>query len=247
MTPDNKNLLNQFKDAGNELRQEMFALAGQKRPLSDAELDRFKAVVDWFNSDVVKIACAKTRLAEFGFGVNVREERSLDSRTALKLSLEAGQKRARDYLLQCGADQGARDAEDGSTALHIAVQERSIELVDILLSQGHDPFAKDHKGNTPLFYAAVDTKCKNAVVVERMLRQGADANVTEGNGKTVREMVRNIAQSSAKTKEDMDIFDRVKSWVAYTPLAEALALRPHKKSLAPAVAASSVPFTPGIG
>jgi ankyrin repeat protein len=83
-----------------------------------------------------------------------------------------GDKSAVQALLRQKADVNAQQI-DGTSALHWAVESNDLELVDLLVRNGAKPGAANKAGATPLLLA---TENGNAVMIERLLVAGADAN-----------------------------------------------------------------------
>jgi ankyrin repeat protein len=79
---------------------------------------------------------------------------------------------------------GPKDVEmNGMTALHQAVDRNDVSAVERLLNEGADVHARTRFDATPLWIAASNG---NGVIVERLLRAGADAKTMKAaNGETV--------------------------------------------------------------
>src|SRR5712691_1169388 len=85
-----------------------------------------------------------------------------------------GDRAAVRTLLQQRADVNAPQA-DGATALHWAVYRNDLEIAGLLIQAGARVTAANREGATPLSLASING---NAVMIEKLLRAGADPNVS---------------------------------------------------------------------
>jgi ankyrin repeat protein len=75
----------------------------------------------------------------------------------------------------------------GDTALHMAAAGFQYEIVQTLIDQGADCSARNRRGAQPLHYAAdsnVWNPVAQAATIDRLMRAGADPNVTDKSGVT---------------------------------------------------------------
>ena len=101
-------------------------------------------------------------------------------------------------LLQHGADLRRRD-ESGRTPLHYAAG-LGASAVEMLLAKGALVNAQADDGRTPL-HVAVDRGSVSAV--EALLRAGADAELSDGQGRTAHDLLPKASQLD--TEEDTSI------------------------------------------
>uniref|UniRef100_A0A914D403 Uncharacterized protein n=1 Tax=Acrobeloides nanus TaxID=290746 RepID=A0A914D403_9BILA len=87
-----------------------------------------------------------------------------------------------ELLLKHGADIEIQD-KDGWTSLMEAVLYKRISIVRYLLEQGSDPNRKDNRDKTALHHAALNLK-DNKLIVELLLKHGADINIQDKDGWT---------------------------------------------------------------
>ena len=93
--------------------------------------------------DDLKRALARIRRAGFFEGWNA------DGETPLMIAATVDARRALEYLVERGADTGARNGQ-GETLLHLAARKKARKAVDELVRRGADVNAKDDGGTTPL-------------------------------------------------------------------------------------------------
>lgn len=102
--------------------------------------------------------------------------------TALQLAAYFGHANAVGFLLDRGADVGARSTNEmANTALHGAIAGKRAEIVPLLLEHGADREATDSGGNTALHLAAHEGVPE---IVEVLLRRGANINARRNDGLT---------------------------------------------------------------
>ena len=102
-------------------------------------------------------------------------------------------------LIRAGADPNATD-KSGVMPLHRAVRTRSAAAVEALLAGGAAPRGRNGSGSTPLHLAVQNTGASNSgtphaiaqqrLIIELLLRAGAQPKETDANGKTVRDAAR---------------------------------------------------------
>lgn len=100
------------------------------------------------------------------------------------------------FLIQAGANPNALD-KSGVAPLHRSVRQRCVSAVNALLAGGADIGLKNKNGSTPLHLAVQNTgrggtgspesKACQREIIETLLAAGANPNVRDGNGKTVRQ------------------------------------------------------------
>jgi ankyrin repeat protein len=100
--------------------------------------------------------------------------------TPLHLASKKGHADITGFLLEHGADAGARD-NDNCTALHWASQEGHLEVVCVLIEHGSDVNARDHSNWTPLHGASQGGHLE---VVQILLEHGADTRASDQGGWT---------------------------------------------------------------
>ena len=101
------------------------------------------------------------------------------------------------HLLRMGADATITDKQ-GRTVLMPAVRQKNApELVDLLLVAGVNINAKDAAGQTALLEAA---EYASPAVVKKLLRAGADPDLTAADGKTAAELLEANEQFSKEEK-----------------------------------------------
>lgn len=85
-------------------------------------------------------------------------------------------------LVDAGADIHAKTQQQGDTPLHLGVRSNDLILVETLL-QSDRTIVDDtnNEGQTALFSAVLTS---NAIMVQRLIRAGADSNVTDKDGFT---------------------------------------------------------------
>ncbi|CAB0042890.1 unnamed protein product [Trichogramma brassicae] len=117
------------------------------------------------------------------------DARDKSGNTPLHLALERGHKKAIEALLRRGADPNAAN-EEGSTSLHVIFKSTELfndVLPKMLFELSHDKYrpvqvnAQDKLGNAPL-HLAMDYGY--AHLIELFLREGADPNLANAEGRT---------------------------------------------------------------
>ncbi len=151
-------------------------------------------------------------LIQKGINVNMQDA---DAETPLITAVKYNQPDIVTLLLQKGANVNAQNS-DGQTPLIMAVQRGYTDIVLLLLKQGVDLHLQDKENKTALVYTKDDkiallllengakdlklddgttllmrfVKNNNPQAVELLLKNGADINVTDKNGKTALDYVR---------------------------------------------------------
>jgi ankyrin repeat protein len=100
--------------------------------------------------------------------------------TPLHLASKEGHVDIARFLIEHGADAGARD-NDNCTPLHWASQQGHSEVVRVLVERGVEVNARDHSDWTPLHAASQNGRLE---VVRFLLEHGADADASDRGGWT---------------------------------------------------------------
>ena len=109
---------------------------------------------------------------------DIRQISNPNGYSALHIAARQGHVDIVEYLLAQGIEVDLQDRR-GHTALHLAVWGQHEDIVDLLISHGAN--ANHNKGQgqvTPLHVAA---KRGNKVIAEKLLKAGADINLTNHN------------------------------------------------------------------
>lgn len=93
-------------------------------------------------------------------------------------------------LINSGADVNASD-HAGWTPLHFAAEYQRADVVDVLIGAGAEVNAKERHGNTPLFRAVFSSKGQGETI-SKLLRAGADPDITNNHGVTPRALAERI-------------------------------------------------------
>lgn len=108
-----------------------------------------------------------------------------------------GQAEIARFLLDSGADLGAKESSFGCNALIFACLSGKREVVKLILERGADPNVPDVSGRTPLMAAA---SVGSASVVETLLSHGADCGARNNLGVTASDLAyRNGHKKLAET------------------------------------------------
>ena len=102
------------------------------------------------------------------------------SNSCLNCFVRAGSLLEVGFLIQCGVDPNAVDADFNKTALHWAAERIQPCMVDVLLKNGSNPNLLDFYGQTPLHYAAESGHEQ----VTRRLLDVTDASIIDSKGRT---------------------------------------------------------------
>ena len=158
-------------------------------------------------------------------GADVVSTRAEGGWTLLHFAAGAGQSRAVGFLLDGGADVGAKD-NAGESPLHQAAGWGHKDVAELLLANGADVDAKDYDGEAPLhetakgrdrtLYDADGGGCKG--VAEVLLAKGADVNAKNHGGETPlsmatwsyqKELAELLKKHGAKEEEALPPPDRI--------------------------------------
>lgn len=125
-------------------------------------------------------------LLNYGKNINATDERR---NTPLHYALYCRKLETVKLLVRIGADISIGNI-DGETPLHLAVDTLNTNFVKVILDRGPNLNARDKDGNTPLHtlvgnhYYNNDTMVDITIILEMLLKAGADPTITNNEGKT---------------------------------------------------------------
>eukprot|EP00639_Heterosigma_akashiwo_P005614 CAMPEP_0194573422 /NCGR_PEP_ID=MMETSP0292-20121207/9641_1 /TAXON_ID=39354 /ORGANISM="Heterosigma akashiwo, Strain CCMP2393" /LENGTH=420 /DNA_ID=CAMNT_0039424663 /DNA_START=27 /DNA_END=1289 /DNA_ORIENTATION=- len=104
------------------------------------------------------------------------------------------------YLTEQGVKNDVKD-QDGLTPLHWVASTDSPEIIQVMSDYGVDLDTKDHYGNSALHAAC---KKRKIMAVTRLLKCGADPNITNNDGKTPKKAMSETNDVPANTKHKIN-------------------------------------------
>eukprot|EP00903_Cladosiphon_okamuranus_P012808 g11970.t1 len=138
----------------------------------------------------------------------------IEGLTALHHASTSNSVRVIDVLIEAGAEVEAPLYGSRVTPLHLAASKGCLAAVSALLRHGAHVGSQTAQGATPLHYAAANAgRAGIADVVDLLLKQGADEEITNDMGQTPSDVV----GSGVQEQNEREDVDRVRTLLANAP------------------------------